>query len=411
MIGDFIQYMKRIAVALFILLSITLYAEQLPVPPLWGHRVHDEANVLAVTTVDNLEKMLADHEKTTTNQIAVLVIPSLEGNTLEEYSLRVARSWKLGQKQKNNGILLLIVVNDRKMRIEVGTGLTDVLTNAGAAGIIKNRIAPAFRDQDYDRGVLNGAKAIMAVIGSGYETEPATDNATSATTETATNGLSSSTPADTTLTAGTAATTSEPKKDDPVAMAIGVLFMMVIVVALSYAALRARSNFMSWFAYIFFAMFYSFPAAIHPALGVVTFLGFLIGYPLLRIRIQNARSPQFGGGYNTAFAGQPNASMPANNSGYVGTQWSGNNYIYGRQSSWFDNWFSPRRRHYRTSYRDYGPSTSFWSGGSGFGSSSSRRRDDDSRDRDDSRESSSSSSRGFSGGGGGFSGGGASGSW
>ena len=137
--------------------------------------VHDDAHVLTQATIDQLEKQLTAYEDSTSNQIAVLIIPSLDGDILEEYSLRVATTWKLGQKAKDNGALLLIAVNDHKMRIETGTGLEGVLTDAISSRIIRNKIAPAFRKDDYDEGIKAGIDAIILAVGGEYTADPEED--------------------------------------------------------------------------------------------------------------------------------------------------------------------------------------------------------------------------------------------
>jgi uncharacterized protein len=111
---------------------------------------------------------LAQYEDSTSNQIAILIISTLDNEVLEEYSLRVAETWKLGQKDKDNGILLLIAVDDHKMRIEVGKGLEGVLTDALSNRIIRNEMAPAFRRADFDGGVTAAINGIVAGIGGEY---------------------------------------------------------------------------------------------------------------------------------------------------------------------------------------------------------------------------------------------------
>lgn len=138
---------------------------QRQVPELWGLHVHDEAHVLSPDAVDRLERELSAYEDSTSNQLALLIIPSLDGEILEQYALRVAESWKLGQADKDNGALLLIAVNDRKMRIETGQGLEGALTDAVCSRIIRNVIAPPFRQASYDEGVTAGIHAMVAAIG------------------------------------------------------------------------------------------------------------------------------------------------------------------------------------------------------------------------------------------------------
>lgn len=157
--------------AFFFFAHLTGVAQR-PVPQLWGHHVHDDAHVLSQQTIDQLEGMLKTYEDSTSNQIAVLIIPSLDGEVLEDYALRVAHTeWKLGKKGKDNGVLLLIAVDDHKMRIEAGYGLEGVLTDAASSRIIRNEIAPRFREEEYDAGVLAGVQGIIRAIGGEFQAE------------------------------------------------------------------------------------------------------------------------------------------------------------------------------------------------------------------------------------------------
>lgn len=159
--------MKKLFLILLLLTSIV--QAQPKVPEFWGHFVYDEAEVLSAAAVDNLEAMLLAHQDSTTNQVAVFIVPSLEGATLEEFSLHVAHDvWKLGKAKTDNGVLLLIAIEDRKMRIEVGHGLEGSLPDAVASQIIRNEIAPRFREQDYDGGVTAGVEAILKAVKNEY---------------------------------------------------------------------------------------------------------------------------------------------------------------------------------------------------------------------------------------------------
>ncbi len=156
-------------------LAISFYAMgQKAVPELWNTRVHDDAKVLKHETIDHLEKQLAHYEDSTSNQIAILIISSLEGEAIEQYSIRVAEVWNLGQKDKDNGVLLLIAIDDHKMRIEVGHGLEGVLTDALSSRIIRNEMAPDFRRGDYDAGVIAAITAITHAIAGEYKAEEST---------------------------------------------------------------------------------------------------------------------------------------------------------------------------------------------------------------------------------------------
>ncbi len=165
-----IKLTRIAALALLIFSCSTLFAQK-AVPELWGIRVHDDANALNQETVDQLEKELKAYEDSTSNQIAILIVHSLDGDVLENYSLRVAEKWNLGQKGKDNGVLLLIAVDDHKMRIEVGQGLEGKLTDAQSNRIIRNEIAPEFRRGDYDAGVRAGIDGMLKAIAGEYKAE------------------------------------------------------------------------------------------------------------------------------------------------------------------------------------------------------------------------------------------------
>jgi uncharacterized protein len=171
LIRTFFMRSKRLpALIVIILLTLQVVVGQRATPEQWGLRVHDEANVLSAQTVQQLESQLKSFEDSTSNQIAILIISSLEVEAIEDYSLRIVESedWKLGQKGKDNGVLLLVAIDDRKMRIEVGYGLEGVLTDALCSRIIRNEMAPNFRRGDYDAGVMAAAIAIMQAIGGEY---------------------------------------------------------------------------------------------------------------------------------------------------------------------------------------------------------------------------------------------------
>ncbi len=161
--------MKKLLLITLLLASFVSKA-QLQVPYLSG-RVVDEADVLSDNTIQELESVLKRHEDSTSNQIVVLIISSLEGEILEEYSLKVAETWQVGQKGRDNGVLLLVAIDDRKMRIEVGYGLEGDLTDALSNQIIRNELAPNFRQGDYNQGITDGVNAIMQAIEGSYNAQ------------------------------------------------------------------------------------------------------------------------------------------------------------------------------------------------------------------------------------------------
>lgn len=152
---------------LFLLLSFSSWA-QLKVPEHGGVWVHDDANVLSAQTKAELEAILKYERDSTSNQIAVYTVPSLDGEDIDGYANRVFHEWKLGQEKKDNGVLFLIAIQDRKMRIEVGYGLEGALTDALSSRINRNEVAPFFRQGDYDSGVKAGTVAIIKAIKGQY---------------------------------------------------------------------------------------------------------------------------------------------------------------------------------------------------------------------------------------------------
>jgi len=133
------------------------------VPPLKG-RVNDYAGMLSPETRKYLDLILRQVEEKESTQIVVLTIPSLEGNSLEDFSIRVAEQWKIGQKGLDNGAILLIAKKERQLRIEVGYGLEGRLTDLISGRIIRNVIVPEFRIGRVDQGVIKGVNAMIAAV-------------------------------------------------------------------------------------------------------------------------------------------------------------------------------------------------------------------------------------------------------
>jgi uncharacterized protein len=133
------------------------------VPALRG-RINDYAQLLSRNAAQQLETKLAQFEKETGHQIALLTIPSLGGEDIEGFSIRVAESWKIGQKGFDNGVIFVVAPQDRQLRLEVGYGLEGVLPDAIASRIIREIVVPRFRENDYEGGIARGLDAVMQVI-------------------------------------------------------------------------------------------------------------------------------------------------------------------------------------------------------------------------------------------------------
>ena len=132
--------------------------------PVLSGRVVDQAGVLSPAAKRELETTLAAHENNTTNQLVIVTTRSLGGRAIEEYSLELGRRWGIGQKDKDNGALLVVAPNDKQVRIEVGYGLEGTLTDALCGVIINRYVIPEFKKGDIEGGVKIGAQKILAVL-------------------------------------------------------------------------------------------------------------------------------------------------------------------------------------------------------------------------------------------------------
>jgi len=136
-------------------------------PELTG-RVVDLAGLLPANTEQQLTRLLEQHERETGNQVVVVTLQSLQGSTIEDYGYRLGRHWGIGQAEHDNGVLLIVAANDRKVRIEVGYGLEGTLTDARSHQIIQQVILPQFRNNDFPEGIRLGVQAIVDTLQGTY---------------------------------------------------------------------------------------------------------------------------------------------------------------------------------------------------------------------------------------------------
>jgi uncharacterized protein len=163
---------RRIPLVVLVLLLLPLArAAAKDVPPLTGH-VNDTANLIPQDQRQRIEALLAQFEKQTGDQVAVLTVDSLDGEAIEDYANKVGRAWALGQKGKDNGAILLVSKSDHKMRIEVGYGLEPVLTDLQTSVIQNQVIIPHFKQGDFGGGISAGVDAILSTI-QGKAVQPA----------------------------------------------------------------------------------------------------------------------------------------------------------------------------------------------------------------------------------------------
>ena len=155
--------MSRLA-ALLVALAWPAVSSGLELPPAPTGRVNDYAGALDAAARARLESQLKGYEQGTTRQIAVAIFKALDGESLEDFSIRLAEKWKIGGKTQNDGVLLTVFLDDHKPRIEVGYGVEDKLTDARSAQIIRDEIAPRFRAGKIEEGLAAGLAAIDTTI-------------------------------------------------------------------------------------------------------------------------------------------------------------------------------------------------------------------------------------------------------
>ncbi len=253
--SNFLMTKTQVLFMVITCFATSLAIAQKPVPELWGQRVHDDAHILKQETIDALEQELKAYEDSTSNQIAILTVQSLDGEVLEEYSLKVAEAWKLGKKDKDNGVLLLIAVDDHKMRIEVGHGLEGVLTDAHSNRIIRNELTPNFRRSEYDAGVTAAVNAIIKAIGGEYSADD-----------------------------------SDESVDLTIGQRIGIgLGLFVFLGIFAFFGLIAPGG-TGWFLYLFLIPFYAlFPIiAVGTTYWYVPVVIYLIAFPILKFWIKKS---------------------------------------------------------------------------------------------------------------------------
>ena len=161
---------------LFVILALVLMASNVTTSALAGpsnlpsqqYWVTDDAYILGKRAAYSLTKNAQKHEKNTSDQLVTLIVETLDGWHINDYVKWVGNEWEIGQEGKNNGVLLLIATQDRKVRIEVGRGLEGVITPSIAQSIIDNEILPHFKLGDTEEGIISGHKTIIKALDGKY---------------------------------------------------------------------------------------------------------------------------------------------------------------------------------------------------------------------------------------------------
>ena len=161
--------MNRSILAYLFLLTFSIQAAEV-LPPAPKQYFNDYAHVVSATTADQLNRKLEQFERDSSDQILVAIYPKMQSDSsIEDYTVRLAQSWKVGQKGRDNGAVLFVFIQDRKLYIQVGYGLEGALPDALAKRIIETEIKPGFRNGDYAGGLTAGVDAILAAVRGEYQ--------------------------------------------------------------------------------------------------------------------------------------------------------------------------------------------------------------------------------------------------
>ena len=245
---------RRVALALLVaaLVAAAPAATAIEVPYLSGH-VNDTAAMIPAAVRERIEGQLAAFEKATGAQVAVLTVPALNGDPIEDYSIKVAQTWKLGRKGVDDGVLFLVARDDRRMRIEVGYGLETKLTDAQCGRILDDVVRPAFKRGDYGGGIAAGVNAITGAIEGKAVPPPPPPG---------------------------------PQRIPGVplpARLLGTLIFVVVIGVFSAVALFGKGC-MGWFLYVFLMPFYAaFPVGLWGRPAAFMLPLWLLGFPLAKL--------------------------------------------------------------------------------------------------------------------------------
>jgi uncharacterized protein len=248
-------------VLLIVLIAFPALAAAPDVPYLTG-RVTDNAGILSHDMRKTLSDRLRTHEDRTGNQIAVLTVPTLEGSSIEDFATAVFDAWKLGQKGKDNGILVIVAPNDRRMRIEVGYGLEGALPDSAAGSIIRNVMTPRFKAGDYNGGIEAGVAAIIGVLEGGALPKESSGGQQGKPSS----GFHLDAP------------------DMPLTERILIGAFIFGIIGL-FTIIGILTPGVGWFLYLFLIPFWAmFPVVVVGSTGALYMLGtYLVGFPLLKL--------------------------------------------------------------------------------------------------------------------------------
>ena len=246
-------------------------ADDAAVPYLSG-RVVDQAEILTAPARERIGDMLQAHERVTGNQIVVLTVNGIGTESIEDFAVRVFENWKLGSREKDNGVLVVVAPQEHRLRIEVGYGLEGTLTDVAADRIIRNLMTPRFREGNYDVGIEAGATAIIQIL---EGRQPAAADAEWAAPAKRASGFH-----------------VEPAPMPWPERLLISRFVFGIIGLFSFIGIVTPGG-MGWFMYVFLIPFWSmFPLAIFGSFAALVIIGtYAVLYPVAKIVI--ARMPWY----------------------------------------------------------------------------------------------------------------------
>jgi uncharacterized protein len=161
--------MKRLFVIFGLIWCVSASADE-TIPPAPAHHFNDYASVVTAATASRLDTLLENYERQSSDQIVVAIFPKMQSDApIKDYTLRIANSWKVGQKGKNNGVSLFLFVQEHKMYMQVGTGFEKVLSDATCKQILDTKITPHLKQGDFDGGLSEGVMAIITATKGAYQ--------------------------------------------------------------------------------------------------------------------------------------------------------------------------------------------------------------------------------------------------
>ena len=262
--------MKKISVSVLmpVMLLISMTLSGADIPYLSG-RVNDYANILTPETRQILADSLKTQEDRTGNQVVVLTVSTLNGENIEDYANKVFNDWKLGQKGKDNGLLIVVVPDDRRMRIEVGYGLEGTVPDLLASRIIQEVMTPRFREGDYNGGVIAGVNSVLQAL-NGEQVSDISGERAEATDKTSGSSFSS------------------PDMSVSERILIGAFIFGIIGLFTFIGIVTPRQG---WFLYVFLIPFWAmFPVMVLGTTGaMVCFIIYITGFPVVKLLLKRTK--------------------------------------------------------------------------------------------------------------------------